>query len=209
MEDFAEEVARKTEGAIEVKNFNVGGDKPYRMIIQSKKTGANQAIAFSGDTGIITGLGLDDSDNKLDTAVNASCKYNGIPMQRATNEITDITVGLTINLLQATDKPANFSVVQDTQALADEMQSFVNAYNELVTNLNASTDYNQENNTMRTLQGVSQVNSIKSQLNRLLISMDSEGRSLTEYGLRVSEDGLFSFNSVWNASQKSDRRGKY
>jgi len=196
MEDFAKEVARKTEGAIEVKTLNVGGDDPYRMIIQSKETGANQAITFLGDTEIITGLGLDDSDNKLDTAVNASFKYNGIPMQRTTNEITDITVGLTINLLQATDKPANFSVVQDTQALADEMQSFVNAYNELVTNLNASTDYNQENNTMGTLQGVSQVNSIKSQLNRLLISMDSEGRSLTEYGLRVGEDGLFSFNAV-------------
>jgi flagellar hook-associated protein 2 len=48
---------------------------------------------------------------------------------------------------------------------------------------------------MGTLQGVSQVNSIKSQLNRLLISMDSEGRSLTAYGLNVSDDGLFSFNA--------------
>jgi len=121
MEDFAEEVARKTEGAIEVKNLNVGGDEPYRMIIQSKKRGANQAITFLGDTEIITGLGLNDPDNKLDTAVNAGFKYNGIPMQRATNEITDITVGLTINLLQATDKPANFSVVQDTQVNKAEL----------------------------------------------------------------------------------------
>ncbi|MGN5482736.1 flagellar filament capping protein FliD, partial [Campylobacter coli] len=58
-------------------------------------------------------------------------------------------------------------------AVTKTMQELVDAYNNLVSNLNAATDYNSETGTKGTLQGVTEVNSIRSSITSILFDSQS------------------------------------
>jgi flagellar hook-associated protein 2 len=200
LSDLSDMINEATNGEIQAKVLNVGGQTPYRLIIQSSQTGEDQAITFGGDDTILGELGLNDLDegganeaNHLATAQDAIFKYNSVTMQRSSNTIDDITYGSTLTLVD-TGK-TTFSVSQDSEALFEEMENFVTAYNDLVNNLSIMTDYDSDTGESGSLQGVSQVTSIKTELNKLLTSMDSDGRSLDAYGLTLEEGGLLSFDS--------------
>ncbi|HEF3570438.1 TPA: flagellar filament capping protein FliD [Campylobacter upsaliensis] len=153
------------------------------------------------------GYGIKDQANHLKKAQNAEFTMDGIKMVRPSNTITDIGVGLTLTLNKTGE--VNFEVQQDTEAVTKAMEDLVNAYNDLVANLNASTDFNSETGMKGTLQGVSEVNSIRSTLiSALFDSVPVEGvvkdkngndmnatvmLSMQDFGLKISESGNLSF----------------
>ncbi|EAK1130526.1 flagellar filament capping protein FliD [Campylobacter upsaliensis] len=166
-----------------------------------------------------TGYGIKDQTNHLKKAQNAEFTMDGIKMVRPSNTITDIGVGLTLTLNKTGE--VNFEVQQDTEAVTKAMEDLVNAYNDLVANLNASTDFNSETGMKGTLQGVSEVNSIRSTLiSALFDSVPVEGvvkdkngndmnatvmLSMQDFGLKISESGNLSFiKSDFEKKMKED-----
>ncbi|MPB16539.1 flagellar filament capping protein FliD [Campylobacter upsaliensis] len=165
------------------------------------------------------GYGIKDQANHLKKAQNAEFTMDGIKMVRPSNTITDIGVGLTLTLNKTGE--VNFEVQQDTEAVTKAMEDLVNAYNDLVANLNASTDFNSETGMKGTLQGVSEVNSIRSTLiSSLFDSVPVEGvvkdkngndmnatvmLSMQDFGLKISESGNLSFiKSDFEKKMKED-----
>ncbi|EMO7808918.1 flagellar filament capping protein FliD [Campylobacter upsaliensis] len=165
------------------------------------------------------GYGIKDQTNHLKKAQNAEFTMDGIKMVRPSNTITDIGVGLTLTLNKTGE--VNFEVQQDTEAVTKAMEDLVNAYNDLVANLNASTDFNSETGMKGTLQGVSEVNSIRSTLiSALFDSVPVEGvvkdkngndmnatvmLSMQDFGLKISESGNLSFiKSDFEKKMKED-----
>ncbi|EDP7980468.1 flagellar filament capping protein FliD [Campylobacter upsaliensis] len=165
------------------------------------------------------GYGIKDQANHLKKAQNAEFTMDGIKMVRPSNTITDIAVGLTLTLNKTGE--VNFEVQQDTEAVTKAMEDLVNAYNDLVANLNASTDFNSETGMKGTLQGVSEVNSIRSTLiSALFDSVPVEGvvkdkngndmnatvmLSMQDFGLKISESGNLSFiKSDFEKKMKED-----
>lgn len=166
-----------------------------------------------------TGYGIKDQANHLKKAQNAEFTMDGIKMIRPSNTITDLAVGLTLTLNKTGE--VNFEVQQDTEAVTKAMEDLVNAYNDLVANLNASTDFNAETGTKGTLQGVSEVNSIRSTLiSALFDSVPVEGvvkdkngnnmnatvmLSMQDFGLKISKSGNLSFiKSDFEKKMKED-----
>ncbi|EIA9992246.1 flagellar filament capping protein FliD [Campylobacter upsaliensis] len=166
-----------------------------------------------------TGYGIKDQTNHLKKAQNAEFTMDGIKMVRPSNTITDLAVGLTLTLNKTGE--VNFEVQQDTEAVTKAMEDLVNAYNDLVANLNASTDFNSETGMKGTLQGVSEVNSIRSTLiSSLFDSVPVEGvikdkngnnmnatvmLSMQDFGLKISESGNLSFiKSDFEKKMKED-----
>ncbi|WP_213274409.1 flagellar filament capping protein FliD [Campylobacter vulpis] len=166
-----------------------------------------------------TGYGIKNQANHLKKAQNAEFTMDGIKMIRPSNTITDLAVGLTLTLNKTGE--VNFEVQQDTEAITKAMEDLVNAYNDLVANLNASTDFNTETGTKGTLQGVSEVNSIRSTLiSALFDSVPVEGvvkdkngnnmnatvmLSMQDFGLKISESGNLSFiKSDFEKKMKED-----
>ncbi|EOW8226532.1 flagellar filament capping protein FliD [Campylobacter upsaliensis] len=166
-----------------------------------------------------TGYGIKDQANHLKKAQNAEFTMDGIKMVRPSNTITDLAVGLTLTLNKTGE--VNFEVQQDTEAVTKAMEDLVNAYNDLVANLNASTDFNSETGMKGTLQGVSEVNSIRSTLiSALFDSVPVEGvvkdkngnnmnatvmLSMQDFGLKISESGNLSFiKSDFEKKMKED-----
>ncbi|EAI1979971.1 flagellar filament capping protein FliD [Campylobacter upsaliensis] len=165
------------------------------------------------------GYGIKDQANHLKKAQNAEFTMDGIKMVRPSNTITDLAVGLTLTLNKTGE--VNFEVQQDTEAVTKAMEDLVNAYNDLVANLNASTDFNSETGMKGTLQGVSEVNSIRSTLiSSLFDSVPVEGvvkdkngndmnatvmLSMQDFGLKISESGNLSFiKSDFEKKMKED-----
>lgn len=154
------------------------------------------------------GYGIKDQKNHLKTAQNAEFTMDGVKMIRPSNTITDLAVGLTLTLNKTGE--VNFDVQQDTEAISKAMEDLVTAYNDLVTNLNVATDYNKETGTKGTLQGVTEVNSIRSNIiSTLFDSQPIEGKvkdengneinatvmlSMQDFGITMTESGTLNFS---------------
>ncbi|MCR2061401.1 flagellar filament capping protein FliD [Campylobacter helveticus] len=153
------------------------------------------------------GYGLKDQTNHLKTASDAEFLMDGVKMTRPSNTITDIAVGLTLTLNKTGE--INFDVQQDTEALSKAMEDLVTAYNDLVVNLNTATDFNSETGAKGTLQGVTEVNSIRSTIISTLfdsqpiegIVKDENGNdvhttvmlSMQDFGITMTESGTLNF----------------
>ncbi|ELL7905769.1 TPA: flagellar filament capping protein FliD [Campylobacter jejuni] len=158
------------------------------------------------------GVGIiDDEENPLhiQKAQDAKFTMDGIKMTRSSNTITDLGVGITLTLNKIGE--INFDIQQDSESVTKAMQDMVDAYNDLVLNLNAATDYNSETGTKGSLQGVTEVNSIRSSIiSKLFESQSVDGTveddngnkvsakvmlSLQDYGLSMTESGTLNFDS--------------
>lgn len=158
------------------------------------------------------GYGIKDNATDplhIQKAQNAEFTLDGIKMIRSSNTITDLGVGLTLTLNKTGE--INFDVQQDNEAVTKTMQELVDAYNNLVSNLNAATDYNSETGTKGTLQGVTEVNSIRSSITSILFDSqsidgtveDKNGNkvktkvmlSMQDFGLSLTDSGSLSFDS--------------
>ncbi|EAJ1714146.1 flagellar filament capping protein FliD [Campylobacter jejuni] len=155
------------------------------------------------------GYGIKDPSLHIQTAQNAEFTLDGIKMFRSSNTVTDLGVGMTLTLNKTGE--INFDVQQDFEGVTKAMQDLVDAYNDLVTNLNAATDYNSETGTKGTLQGISEVNSIRSSILADLFDSqvvdgtteDANGNkvntkvmlSMQDFGLSLNDAGTLSFDS--------------
>ncbi|TKX31385.1 flagellar filament capping protein FliD [Campylobacter aviculae] len=158
------------------------------------------------------GVGIiDNEDNPLhiQKAQNAEFTLDGIKMTRSSNTVTDLGVGITLTLNSTGE--INFDIQQDNEAVTKAMQELVDAYNDLVTNLNAATDYNAETGTKGTLQGVNEISSIRSSIISALFDSqsisgtveDDNGNkvsanvmlSMQDFGLALDKNGNLSFDS--------------
>lgn len=158
------------------------------------------------------GVGIIDSEDNplhIQKAQDAKFTMDGIKMTRSSNAITDLGVGITLTLNKTGE--INFDVQQDSESVTKAMQDMVDAYNGLVLNLNAATDYNSETGTKGSLQGVTEVNSIRSSIISVLFKTqsvdgtveDDNGNkvntkvmlSLQDYGLSMTDSGTLNFDS--------------
>ena len=111
---------------------------------------------------------------------DATFKYNGITLTRSTNEITDITSGLTITLLQE-DESSNFSITQDKETVSSELSNFVTAYNSLMEQLNNMTTSDVEAGTVGIFNGDNSINNIRREINKILTNFNEDGLSRNNF----------------------------
>ena len=201
---FKDKIFDATDGKITASLLNVGGTDPYKLVLKSTDTGANNAITVTS-TGITNGttdLGL----TNIQPAGDLDATFNGVQITRTTNTVDDLITGVTIT---ANDKVnSNISITQDTSAISDSISSFVTKYNDLMSNLNESTKYDTETKAAGTFQGTSEIKSLKSDVSKYLLSIDSSGRSLSDYGVSLNDAGTLEFDkSTFDSKMQSDSSG--
>lgn len=116
-------------------NANVLSDSNgSRLVIGSSNSGDGTDITLSGDSDLVVGY------NKGEAPVNAKYSIDGIKMESNSNKITSAISGVTLDLVAAdTAKPITISVSSNTDTLKTSVQSFVTAYNALMTSINSQT----------------------------------------------------------------------
>ncbi len=191
IDDFNSKIFTATNGKITSSLLNVGGTNPYKLVLKSTDTGANNAITVTsaGITAGTTDLGL----TNIQQAGDLSATFNGVQITRSSNTISDLVVGVTITANSVVN--SNISIKQDTKAISDSISSFVSKYNNLMNNLVESTKYDPATKTAGTFQSSPEIKSLKSDISKNVFTLDSKGRSLEDYGVTLNSAGLLEFNS--------------
>lgn len=234
LDELSQKITDATDGKISVKILNVGGANPYSMVFQTKDTGKDNAIKFKmagdvntnslfkdlgftttkpDDKGVFTlEAGTDaNAGKKLANAQDAEFTFNGVNMTRSKNTIDDIITGATFTLNNVDDKTTSgeykdtvISISKDTASLVKTMQSMVQAYNTLKTNLDTATSYDSESKAAGSLNGLSEITSIKRQINSIITNTDKNGKSLMDFGFSFTDKGVLSLDTKALESAISD-----
>lgn len=172
------------------------GASSYELVVKSDGVGTNQNITF-GDSGtLLATLGMDTIAAKMQPASNASFDYNGIAITRPTNEITDLVNGVTVSLKQDQTTSSNIAITQNKTEISTEMSLMVQSYNTLVSNISDMTVYDKAAGKVGVFNGDNYIKSITRELNRVMTSVDSSGKSLVDYGIDIDRNGVMSFDSA-------------
>lgn len=126
--------------AINAENANTGvtasivqaSATSYRMVLKSDDMG--KAITLADDLG---GAGLAElglaASGATDTSLSAELVIDGVTALRATNSVSDLIEGLSLELFQSdAGKPMTIQVSNNLTGVSDAVTSFVTAYNDFV-----------------------------------------------------------------------------
>ena len=128
-------------------------------------------------------------------AQDAEISYNGARVSRPSNEINDIINGVSLTLKSTTEegKPAIISIGRDNEAIIEQVKDFVKAYNELIPKLDESTRFDEDSKIAGIFNGVSDIRSIRTALNREISYselVNNQLRSLMNYGISLNDKGV-------------------
>lgn len=186
--------------------INDGSSTPYRLVLTSTATGAagSMKISVAGDATVGTLLSNDPTSvtgqnmNESLAALNANLTVNGIAVSKASNTVSDIIPGVTVNLTKASASPVTLTISPDTTTVTKNVNSFVTAYNALKTTLTKLTSYDKTTQTAAILQGNAAILNLQSHLNGLLNTPAAGAgslNSLAQIGVTFQSDGTLSVNS--------------
>lgn len=182
-----------------------------RLVMRSADTG--EAAGFkvsasgSGSGTALSNLAFDApgtnagmAANGVSWAANAMANIDGIAVTSASNTLTDTVPGLTLTLSQVTTSPAAISTGTDTAALTTAVQGFVNAYNNLNTQIASLSSYNASTGKAGLMQGDSMVTGLQTMMRRLAGAPNGSGAitTLSQLGIAFSKtaDGSLTLDNA-------------
>ena len=187
-----------------------------RLVLRSESSGYTHRMEFTDSAdGLLSALGVSDSVASSGTAggyitevgtsattsmLNSKFNIDGLDFYRDSNNVTDALTGVTLKLLDTTTATETITVVADTEGVKEEVNGFLDAYNEAMSYLRDTTQidpdtyergllsddvtyrgivYDLRNYSMTQVSGVS--NSDYSHLYSIGIEADSQGQlSITD-----------------------------
>lgn len=186
---------------------NDGGSSPHRLALSVNATGKAHSvrISVSGDTtlqGLLAHNPGSDTGQALAenlSARNAEFKLDGLAVSKASNTVTDVLQGVTLNLAKTNSgSPASITVARDTASVTAGVESFVKAYNDLAKTFKEATAYDPSSKRAAILNGESSVRSIEAQV-RSVLSAPVGGAGaftlLSQIGVSPNKDGLLTLDS--------------
>lgn len=101
----------------------------YRLTVRSKETGLENALSITDGTN----LGLTAATNKVSDAADALIEVDGIDVTSATNKVSGVIPGVTLDLISETGgAPVSVEVAQDNDKVIENVQGLIDAYNETI-----------------------------------------------------------------------------
>ena len=185
----------------------------FQLVLSADETGTANAVSISAadSDGIDTdaaGLsrfafnGSMDADSGLRETIaakDAVMEINGIAVTRSTNTIESVVDGLTFNLTE--EGQSTVKVEQDTAAVAERVQAFVDKFNTLQSTISDLSSFNSETGQGSILTGDSTVRNIQNQLRQVLTDVipgleSANVRSLADVGITTDfNTGQLQFDS--------------
>jgi flagellar hook-associated protein 2 len=192
-------------------NIGTSGSPDYRLIVQSKKSGTENAATISGN---LAG-GSDPfpaGGEMVQAAANAKFSVNGLSLTRGSNTISDALPGVTFALLkegdgdgviESSDATANVTVSVDTTSLKAAMQKLVTAYNAANKIVNAQFTLDPDTRRQGALAGDATLRGVMARLRQEISRSGGIGvgvRYLSDVGISFQKDGSLTLNESKLAS---------
>lgn len=165
-------------------------------------------VTAAATAGSPAGLGLADfgfapGASELDIAAEATDArmiVDGLAVERATNLITDVVAGYTLDLKRAAvATPVALSAARDPEQLRAALSDFVGAYNEVNSLIAAFARPGSAREAAGALYGQSAVRQLRAELQGLTarpLASGTGGITLAEVGVRTARDGSLSVDGA-------------
>lgn len=186
----------------------------HRLVVSSNDSGAANSLKIStadsdGNNTDTSGLsflaydplgtaGSGKNLSQLSEARDAMLTVDGIAISHASNTISNVIEGVTLNLnrMNAGD-PATLTVARDIEAVSKAVQDFAKAYNDIDKVLKDLSAYNEQTKKGAALQGDSITRSIRNRLREIMTgTLDNNAfATLSEAGISFQRDGTLAVNT--------------
>jgi flagellar hook-associated protein 2 len=169
---------------------------PYKLVVQGEDTGADNTIEF--DTSGLAGAGTVPSFTEQRTAGDAEVEINGITVSDSDNNFSSAIPGLDIEILQTTTSSENVTVSLDADKIESNVQSIVDAYNDVVNYVHQNQVFNSDLGIKGPLVGETTVQRVLRRMQTIVSSEYSVGdeiNSLSLMGIKTSSDGTLAITS--------------
>lgn len=182
-----------------------------RLMLSSDKSGAENAITLGGEVPpAMTGSGARTISAAQDAIVYLGDVANGMQITSATNTLTNVIDGVTLELNQAHksgDALLRINVGVDTSETQAQVNSFVEAYNKLTTSLAALTSAGSSSSDRGAFAGDASISSLRRELNNMLRT-SIDGLDITQFGLSADRDGKLKLDSDTLKEKLTDDPGR-
>lgn len=167
----------------------------YRIQVNGNTTGAANAISFTESGGLT--LGLSNIANQVQAAQDASVLVDGFTVTGATNSLSGVIPGVTLDLVST--GTASITLDRDPDALKTKVEAFVSAYNDITRVMNAEFTYSGITKGPESLAGDSGLRGIQTKL-REVVSQQLSGlgttfSTLASIGISSQRDGSLSLDA--------------
>ena len=178
-------------------NVSSSSTPDYRLVVQSKNTGTDNAATLSGTSGLI----FADTGTQVQAAADAKFSVNGLTVTRSSNTVSDVISGVTFTLLKegdangtvdANDSSSKVTVSSDTAGLKSAIQSLVDAYNTVAKLINDQFELDPDTNKQGTLAGDPVLRGVLSRLRKEFSTPGGNETSFTylsDIGISFQRDG--------------------
>jgi len=184
----------------------------YRLVLTNKETGEENALQLTvadddgndNDSFGLSSLTYSANVKHMDqtsTAQDAKIIMDGIEITRSSNDIANVIEGVTLNISGETEvgKTVSLNIVQDTSTVEEQINAFVENYNNTITQMNSLTADGGDSGTDGALNGDSTVRNIQNQmrniLNTSIAHLDGAVQSFADLGMLTNRDGTLELNS--------------
>ncbi|MEM7309968.1 MAG: flagellar filament capping protein FliD, partial [Planctomycetota bacterium] len=181
--------------------INVGteGSPDYQLVIAGNDTGEDFEI-----TGLVSTVGSLDGVTQLTDASNAQAVVDGLLVERSDNVFDDVLPGISFTAQAETFAPVSFTVEVDNEGVKENVQTFLTAYNAVMSFIDGQSQYDSESGASGDLFGDSLLSTVKSTISSAVLSVDpavvqadTEGYStLGLVGIDLELDGTLTMDET-------------
>lgn len=133
-------------------------------------------------------------------AKDAKLNINGIAVTRATNTVTGVLAGVTLNLQAVSNSPTSLTISEDKSRISNAVNDFVNNFNALKGVLNKVTKYDPAQKSAALLLGDPTIRGLNTQLQRVMgdyvNGLSGNVKALADIGITTARDGTLTLDSV-------------
>ena len=178
-------------------------DSPYQLVLQADETGEKNRITILTQ---LAGLTLTEKEGADGASLNAQFSVGGIDYQRQGNTISDVIASAQFTL-QGTGS-STISVSNDEEKIKELITNLVSAYNEIITEITANTDYDTDTEELGILASTGFADlpySMQTLMNTFAnAGTDSSVTSIFDLGLSYESDGTITIDEEVLAEMTAD-----
>lgn len=172
----------------------------YKLLLASNATGEANALTVTKDVGVNLAF---DFGNPVQAAQNAQVRLGSgagaIVVESASNNVSTLIQGVTLDLAAADEtKQVTVSVSRNSDAIAEKVQAFVDAYNDTMSYVSAQFSYDGDKDVAGVLMGDTALMGVQRNLSSFVLRSVANGssyRALSSVGVTVGDGGKLSFDA--------------
>lgn len=169
----------------------------YKLLISADKTGVENDVTLGGD--IATSLASTSIQDAQDAEVKLGSGAGAMSFTSSENKIADIIDGVTLNLNSASPgETITLTTSRATSSMEENIQTFVDAYNDVISYISKTTEYNQEQKIRGVLMGDTNVSIIADRIKNIFantVNQDATFKTLRNIGISSEDDGTLTIDS--------------